>query len=303
MTLVRDIFSSKNPGGQYFIIGRVRSIVLGPESPGYESPADLGKIDYEIMYSPRGQAKIFRGSISGNKPAYPIHGFLRQYPVENEYVLIMSGPSPDLSEDNNAQFLYYFPPYSLWNDMNHNGLPDFQDYTNHVNEKNQKPGYSGNNDTYVPLPLGDTFTEKYVRTIKPFEGDTIVQSRFGQSIRFGSTVKLGSKGLNPWSNSSYSKPNDPITILVNSQGNRAGSQKFDPMTENIYLDGSSIYMTSTQEIEFGAGVIEKFPKSSFQDDFLVANSFNYQSTEVQNTVDTTIESAVEQDKLSLNVAS
>ena len=45
-------------GGQYFQIGRVKSIVLGPYKgntkevdPDYGSPVDIGKIKYEILYS------------------------------------------------------------------------------------------------------------------------------------------------------------------------------------------------------------------------------------------------------------
>ena len=125
----------------------------------------MGKIDYEVLYSPRGKSKIFRGSISGNKPAYPVYGFLRQYPLENEVVLIMSGPSPEMNTDYSAQLLYYFPPYSLWNDMNHNGIPDLQDYAAYVNTRNQKNAYQGENNNYVALPMGETFSERYVRTL------------------------------------------------------------------------------------------------------------------------------------------
>ena len=44
--------------GQYFIIGRVTDIVLGEffddgitKNPSRTSPADLGKIDFEILYT------------------------------------------------------------------------------------------------------------------------------------------------------------------------------------------------------------------------------------------------------------
>ena len=39
-------------GGQYYQIGRVKSIILGPSDEGYESPADIGKITYGLLYSP-----------------------------------------------------------------------------------------------------------------------------------------------------------------------------------------------------------------------------------------------------------
>lgn len=252
-------------GGQYYLIGRVTSIVLGEyiegtrkPNPNYQSAADLGKIDYQLLYSPLGKRRAKRSSDSGNKPAYPMSGFMKQYPVIGEIVLIMPGPSSGLNDNYNNQRLYYFPPYSLWNDSNHNGFPDLEEYADYLNQQANKPGYSGNaQPDPETLPLGFTFSEKFVRNLKPFEGDTILQSRFGQSIRFGSTVS-GKFVQNPWSDSGPS--GDPITIILNQQGERPGN-KFDPIIENANLDGSAIYLTSTQEIAIED--INNFPKRSF----------------------------------------
>lgn len=251
--------------GQYFLIGRVTSIVLGPNKGGtteldqdYRTAADLGKIRYDILYSPLGKRKTKSVSNSGNRPAYPMSSFLKQYPVIGEIVLIMTGPSPGLNNDYNDQRLYYFPPYSLWNDSNHNGFPDLEEYADYVNKYVNQPGYSGTATTGSNMPLGYTFDEKFVRNLQPFEGDTILQSRFGQSIRFGSTV-TPLKFKNTWSNSGNN--GDPITIITNQQASRPGLFKFDPTVEDITLDGSSIYMTSNQQIDI-PGLVE-FPLSSF----------------------------------------
>ena len=67
--------------GQYFQIGRVKSIVLGPykgstqeRDPDYGSPIDIGKIKYELMYSTLGTSKS--GEVS--EPAWPMFNFMRQ---------------------------------------------------------------------------------------------------------------------------------------------------------------------------------------------------------------------------------
>lgn len=254
-----------NKGGQYFLIGRVTNVVLGPYKgaskeidPDYSSPADIGKIQYQLLYSPLGKRRSKQTSDTGNKPAYPMSGFLKQYPVIGEIVLIITGPSPGLNDDYNNQRLYYFPPYSLWNDSNHNGFPDLEEYAEFINTTANEPGYSGTISTGSNMPLGYTFDEKFVRNLQPFEGDIIFQSRFGQSIRFGSTVPV-LRTQNTWSDSGNN--GDPITIITNQQANRAGQYKFDTTVENINRDGSSIWMTSNQQVNIE---LTSFPLNSFK---------------------------------------
>lgn len=256
--------SEVKSGGQYFLIGRVTNVVLGPfkggtteRDPDYNTTADIGKIQYQLLYSPLGKRRTKTISDSGNKPAYPISGFIKQYPVIGEVVLIMTGPSPGLNDDINSQRLYYFPPYSLWNDSNHNGFPDLEEYAEFVNDSANEPGYSGTVATGSNMPLGYTFEEKFVRNLKPFEGDIILQSRFGQSIRFGST-SLPTKRQNTWSDSGNN--GDPITIITNEQADNSNLYKFDPTIENINRDGSSIWMTSTQKVNMN---LIQFPLNSF----------------------------------------
>lgn len=252
-------------GGQYFLIGRVTNVVLGPtkgaskeSDSDYTSPADMGKIQYQLLYSPLGKRKTKKISDSGNKPAYPMSGFIKHYPVVGEIVLIMTGPSPGLNDDINSQRLYYFPPYSVWNDSNHNGFPDLEEYADFVNKTANRPDYSGNSASGSNMPLGYTFDEKFVRNLQLFEGDIAMQSRFGQSIRFGSTVS-NLKNKNTWSN--YGKNGDPITIITNKVAEKPGLYQFDPTVENINEDGSSIWMTSTQQIDMPPLV--GFPLNSF----------------------------------------
>jgi hypothetical protein len=52
-------------------------------------------------------------------------------------------------------------------------------------------------------------------------------------------------------------------LIINSQGKRkiTSTNKFDAIVEDINVDGSSIYLTSTQEINLVD--INNFPLSSF----------------------------------------
>ena len=70
----------------------------------------------------------------------------------------------------------------------------------------------------------------------------IIEGRWGNSIRFGSTVKNRS---NNWSETGIN--GNPITILNNGQGQQS-EQGWIPILENINNNDSSIYLTSTQKI-------------------------------------------------------
>jgi len=259
-----DKFDAKvgKSSGQYFQIGRVKSIILGPykgstqeRDPDYGSPIDIGKIKYELLYSTLGTSKS--GEVS--EPAWPMFNFIRQYPVVNEIVLIMTGPTEKLNDRVSNQQYFYFPPYSLWNRANHGAFPNMSEYSKFLQQSVNIQGYSGNAVTGSSLPLGYTFQEnQQIRNIQPFEGDTIFQARFGQSIRFGSTVPT-LKRDNTWSNSG--KNGDPITIILNSQRQENQALKFNNIVEDINKDGSAIYMTSTQEIFLED--INNFPLNSF----------------------------------------
>ena len=86
-------------------------------------------------------------------------------------------------------------------------------------------------------------------------GDVINQGRFGNSIRFGSTNIRpdNNKGINNWSE--IGQTGDPILILRNGQPTSSfllPENSWDPITENINNDQSSIYLTSTQKIPIKA---------------------------------------------------
>jgi len=250
-------------GGQYFQIGRVKSIVMGPyignstlPTPDYKNPSDIGKIKYEILYSSLSTSK----SNEVSEPAWPIFSFIKQYPAVNEIVLIVAGPTDGLNDNFSRQKFFYFPPYDIWNHVNHSAFPNMSEYAKFLNKFSNQPNYQGSAVKGPKLPLGYTLQEKdNVRNLQPFEGDTILESRFGQSIRFGSTVPVMKKSNN-WSNSGNN--GDPITIIVNGQGQNKTLSKFDPIVEDINKDKSSIYLTAGQEINIED--LTLFPLASFR---------------------------------------
>jgi hypothetical protein len=98
-------------------------------------------------------------------------------------------------------------------------------------------------------PSQNTFVEKSnIHPLMPFMGDSLLEGRHGQSLRFGSTAKSKSEKKNNWSDSGEN--GDPITILRNGQPSKVSDEGWIPITENIKNDLSSIYLTSHQQLPF-----------------------------------------------------
>jgi hypothetical protein len=244
--------SAATRSGFFYIIGRVSSIVLSDlvegtkeANPDFKSFGDIGKISFEILYSSLTTSK----SKHVSDYAYPFFSFINQYPLINEIVIIFPGPSEALNDDFQSKQLFYLPPYNLWKfNPNHSAFPNMLEYQQFLLDYySSHPDISGKGDTTLELFLGEYFKEtNKVRKLKPFEGDIILESRFGQSVRFGSTTPKVKKS-NYWSNKG--PQGSPITMIVNGQGAPENSKDiFAPTLENINKDFSSIYLTKDQQI-------------------------------------------------------
>jgi hypothetical protein len=236
-----------------FSIARVKKIILGPYltetqvDPDYTSEKDIGAIRYELLY--QGKTNV-KGSKNNSKKAYAMSAAQRQYPNVGEIVMLISGPSSNLNDNSDAKDLYYFSPFSIFNSPHHNVFPNMQEFEDHVNNQLVNSNTNADAAKLMAMPQGVTFEERdSIKTLRPFEGDTVFQGRWGQSIRFGSTVSE-LKNINTWSSKTENGKNgDPITIIVNSQKTYNKLESESPTTvEDINRDGSSIYMTSGQAI-------------------------------------------------------
>jgi hypothetical protein len=247
-----------------FIIGRVKEIVLENSVPTPNSPEpittrkDIGRISFEVMFSSLNQSF----SDSTTNFAYPMFSSIKNYPLLNEFVMIISGPDSNLNDGIDRASFYYMPPFSVWNFPNHGAFPRLDELQKYYDSISSKPGYNNSRNRNNPktfsfptIPMGSTFSEKQdVRGLKPYEGDIIVEGRFGQSIRLGSTnvdKQRPGVNLNPWS-SDKSSPNSPITIIRNGQGNREEIDYQSLIDEDVNNDDSSIWLTSNQSVVFTA---------------------------------------------------
>ena len=215
-------------------IVRVTDIILDPTHDQFKNHGSYDSIG-TIFYTELNQSNSNTNSI-----AKPLFSFVKNYPLINELVLITSTKNKD-----NKLSSYYLPILNIWNHPHHNALPYIKDiknkdYNQTINRKLEEASTN--------IKLGEYFQEKLnIKPLLPYEGDTIIEGRFGNSIRFGSTNISDKVGTpNEWSNSG--ELGDPITIIRNGQSNQLDDKGWIHGKEDIMGDASSIYMTSNQQL-------------------------------------------------------
>ena len=234
---------------------RVKDIILQPstnlnslfiQNKGYPS---IGYISFHPLYS------VIDSENKANLVASPLDINVRRVPLINEVVLIIQSTDV-LNEDPQSQKYYYLSGVNIWNSVHHNGFPDLQNlsatqksevllgYLSTENGLTKKP-----DDSPKDLFLGNTFIENpEIRNLLPLEGDTLVEGRFGNSIRLSHTAISPSQSVvSPWSKAGNNT--QPITIIRNGQTKQTPSIRWTPIFEDINGDASSIYLTNGQEIQ------------------------------------------------------
>ena len=212
----------------------------------------IGAIYYELINITNGT------SISSNSFALPYDAQLKTYPLINEIVLLFSLPSQNLGKYSSAEKCFYQKPLNIWNHPHHDAYPNLP-ITNNSNQLNDYQASGSirrieDGDTEIELnssnPSQNTFKEKAdIHPLIPFMGDSLMEGRYGQSIRFGSTAKSLSQYRNNWSESGDN--GDPILIIRNGQPEKLKDDRgWIPITEDLNKDLSSIYLTSYQKIPF-----------------------------------------------------
>ena len=188
--------------------------------------------------------------INGVLPFFPN---LKNYPLVNETVLIIGLANKEYKNNFNNLTFYYLSPLNLWNSNQTNPIPypTTKVTSNSQGKSYQEVEQTGNPNK--PQETGNTvfksglyFNEDNISNPTfPYEGDYIIDGRFGNSLRFGNTVPNGIVPVqNNWSTSG--SIGDPITILTNKK--HTEQPTFNSITEDINKDGSSAYFTSTQQI-------------------------------------------------------
>lgn len=174
-----------------------------------------------------------RAKIDGivNKPpieAMPVTNGIKRIPLVGELIVVFKLNSERKDTIYNPEQWFYISTVDLNASINHNSLTGYTSKTNSSD--------SG---------IGQTIQEKVISPLQPYEGDLLVEGRWGNSIRLGSTISNTGDvyTIKPeqWSGNT----GDPITVISNGRKNKEAKQF---VVESPETCASSIYLTSTQRI-------------------------------------------------------
>jgi len=265
---------SYNGTARNLVPGKVKRIILDGSS---QEAAEWGGYDAVglIYFTKIKQKNAAKEKTTDNEKvtvpfwdgvAKPLFPHLKYYPLINEIVPIITLTGKDYLESPGADWAechYYFPPINLWSHTHHNTLPALENYNEEDKlselRKNEDYAQAGllrrttDGDLDYEVALGEYFNERLnIKPLRPYEGDHIIEGRFGNSIRFGATARsklIPISQSNNWSAGAKGDIGDPITIIRNGQAEGLDEMGWVPTVEDINLDASSIYLTSNQKID------------------------------------------------------
>jgi len=246
----------------------VFDIVLDESHDIYTNEFSIGVIRFKRLFTDKQKSETDLFT------ATPLNAGIKNYPIKHEIVLIVSAPNVKSEVIDQSTSFYYTDVVNVWGNVNHNALPYSTFPKEVVNQKdsdNRVTAFTGNMGGGDDIELGDYFVEKVKRpSLRPYEGDTVYEGRFGSSIRFSGT-HIQSK--NNWS--SQGTDGDPIIIIRNDK--KDSDVKW--VTEDINSDASSIYVCDGQLIPLtpGYGDLKSFSSkpaapSNYKNKQIILNS-------------------------------
>lgn len=198
------------------VYARVVSIVNSREDKDYK---EFGKVEAlgGIRYREIGTS-VNEEDSSTLSFAYPAHSYMKQMPLLNEIVEIREGITYSLESLNYPSRTYYIPTANIWNNPNHNALPDIN---------------LGQTEVF----LGEKTPERdNLSSLQPFPGDITIEGRLGNSIRISGYSHPDNIFTNDDNNG------DPFIIIKNSK--QPSTNVLESYVEDINKDDSSVYLTS-----------------------------------------------------------
>lgn len=263
---LRSTPSSAGSKGDRLYVAEVVDVIMSKQHARYRSDNDIGKVflrelfqDYNI---PEEELK---------REAYPLDISNFRIPLPGEFVVVFRGLPGDFEQDVNiAGSDYYLSVISNLHLLNYNGVPFGATLPDRVSKALGTQGLAFMDQLKERHKRRfNTFNERQIKHLRPYDGDIIMQGRFGNSIRLGSTVATAGStnpygsiqdaatGLNSDINnstwSSEGASGDPIIIMRTAKIDNIKYDINEPndifTIENINQDGSSMYLCENQKVE------------------------------------------------------
>lgn len=192
--------------------------------------------------------------------AKPLHSNIKHLPIKGEIVLVCLAPTSGHSAASYGRQYYYTSPISIRSSVHHNGLPGANTLQSDPRSQTTKSTdatvgvISKTSDrTSVKDTIDPGFPERIdVYPIQPYSGDIILEGRWGQSIRLGSTVDVRRKyPISPKWGIGLGATGNPITIISNGTNPNRREKSYNEFhIESPDNDDASIWLTSGQSVRF-----------------------------------------------------
>lgn len=198
---------------QSLLFGRVIKIALDDSTQILDAQGNIlpiGTIVYRDVTAEK-ETKVTE------YPALPLSTNIKQFPLLNEIVVLIQGPSSDIQTNVSTKDVYYSTIVNLWGSSHHNALPE--------------------PNTDISTILGKDVKElSDINPMYPFPGDILIEGRQGQSIRLSGNKSVENKLVN---DSNNGKP-----LILISNGQIKTDNGIDHIIEDINKDPNSIYFLS-----------------------------------------------------------
>ena len=207
--------------------------------------------------------------------AFPFDKHNKSLPVRNERVELFQSVTSDGTKIGTYYYRRTGTEYDNANNADPKAISSFykprrenesgQDRTEQYNRVAQTgiERNKDNNGTSEYDGFGNYFSPNPAHTLKVYEGDTIFESRFGQSLRYSAYNNLAGADANGNPIPKYA----PTIILRNGQNSLASSNISlkESIEEDINRDGTIIALTSKEyQLPFLPGTINEKGVSDFQ---------------------------------------
>jgi hypothetical protein len=201
----------KSKGNVY---GRVVKTVLSLSDPDCTDSSMLNGVFYRVPKLPGDEAEN-TGIIGKTLFAKQGDASIRVIPMEGELVEIVPGLGTSAAA---GKVMYWGKIVNVWNHPHHNAIPDI---------KQQNWG---------DRLIGGQTEEATINPLQANPGDTLIEGRLGQSVRFGGYKGIQSKNID--------SSNDGKPIILISNGQIKTEEGDSPIEEDVNQDFNSIHLLS-----------------------------------------------------------
>tara|TARA_Y100000590_G_scaffold155242_1_gene178471 strand:+ start:2502 stop:3986 length:1485 start_codon:yes stop_codon:yes gene_type:complete len=216
-----------------------------------ESPID-DEPDYKFLGAIRFRKVFTQQHIPDDQlmVAYPLSLNVIDFPVKGETVFIQKIYDK----------FYYTDRVNMFNNPNNaaarGASQKFNIGKNTQSDKTldtAETGISENKESQDEVFLGEYFRPNFnVRSLVPNEGDTLIQGRFGNTLRLGSINNSPTIKLRAGQISDYEKFDEGNNLIEELEGKALNA----PLEENINLDASSMWMTTDETVSLTPATLE-----------------------------------------------